>query len=54
MVEFDKVFGDMLVVTHPEVLDFCFNLPFRVVRSEVRPELRNEFVVVIDPVGCRV
>ena len=54
MVEFDEVFGDTLVVTHPEILNFCFGLPFRVVRSEVRLELRDEFIVVIKPVGCQV
>jgi len=52
VVEFDEVFGDTLVVMHMEVFDFCFSLPFRVVRSEVRLELRNEFIVVIEPVGC--
>ena len=54
VVEFDKVFGDTLVVTHLKILDFCFGLPFRVMRSEVRLELRNEFVVVIKPVRCQV
>ena len=52
--EFDKVFGDTLVVTHPEVFDFCFGFPFRVVGSEVRSELGDEFVVVIEPIRCRV
>ena len=53
-VEFNKVFGDTLVVMHPEVFDFCFCFPFRVMGSEVRSELRDEFIVVIKPVGCRV
>ena len=51
-VEFNKVFGNTLIVMHPEVFNFCFGLPFRVVGSEVRLELRNEFVVVIVPIGC--
>ena len=54
VVEFDEVFGDMLVVMHLEILDFCFSLPFRFVRSEVRLELGDEFIVVIEPIGCQV
>ena len=53
-VEFNEVYGDTLVVMHPEVLDFCFSLPFGVMRSEIRSELRNKFIVVIKPVGCQV
>ena len=54
VVEFDKVFGDTLVVTHPEVFDFCFGFPFRVVGSKVRSELGDEFIIVIEPIGCQV
>ena len=53
-VEFNKIFGDMLVVTHLEVLGICFGLPFRVMRSEVRSELGDEFIVIVEPVGCCV
>ena len=53
-VEFNKVFGDSLVVTHLEVFNFCFCFPFRVMRSEVRSELRDEFIVVFESVGCCV
>ena len=52
MVEFNKVFGDTLVVTHLEVFDFCFGFPFRVMGSEVRLELGDEFIVVIKPIRC--
>ena len=52
MVEFDEIFGDMLVVMHPEILNFCFDLPFRVVKFEVRSEFRDEFIIVIESVGC--
>jgi len=54
VIKFVEVFGDTLVVTHPEVFNFCFGLPFGVVGSKVRLELGNEFVVVIKPVGCQV
>jgi len=53
-VEFDEVFGDTFVVMHLEVFDFCFSFPFRVMGSEVRLELGDEFIVVIEPIGCQV
>ena len=53
-VEFDEVFGDVLVVMHLEVLDFCSGLPFRFMRSEVRLEFRDEFIIVIEPIRCQV
>jgi len=52
VVEFDEVFGDTLVVAHPEVFNFCFGFPFRIVGSKVRLELGDEFIVVIEPIRC--
>ena len=54
VVESNKVFGDTLVVTHLEILNFFFGLPFRVMGSKVGSELRDEFIVVVKPVGCHV
>ena len=49
-IEFNEVFSNTLVVMHLEILNLCFGLPFRVMRSKVRLELRNEFFIVIEPI----
>ena len=52
VVEVNEVLHDVLVVAHAEILEFSFRLAFGIVRSEVVLQLRNEFIIVVEP--CRL
>ena len=50
----NNVFSNFLVITHFEPFKLIFSISFDVKGTEVGPEFRNEFIIIVRPGGVGV
>ena len=49
LLKADNVFSNFLVITHFEPFKLIFSIGFNVKGTEVGPEFRNKFVIILGP-----
>ena len=54
LLKADNVFSNFLVITHFEPFKLIFSIGFDVEGTEVGPEFRNKFIVIVRPGGIGV